>query len=161
MWNVGFILYLLMMVEAFLGYILPWHQMSYWAATVLTSVVQRVPVVGAKLYTFIVGGFSVTNVTLVRVFAAHVVLAFVIVGGAILHLFYLHKSGSNNRLFLSNGYRDVVHFHSYYTRKDVFCLLLLYTLCLGLMFLNPDWVLDVERYLHADPMVTPASIKPE
>nr|YP_011008461.1 cytochrome b [Dactylogyrus tuba]WCF76305.1 cytochrome b [Dactylogyrus tuba] len=160
-WNVGFILYLLMMVEAFLGYILPWHQMSYWAATVLTSVVQSVPLVGEKLYTFIVGGFGVTNVTLMRVFAAHVVLAFVIIGFALIHLFYLHKTGSNNSLFLTNGYSDVVHFHSYYSNKDLYCLLFLYTLCASLVFYSPDLILDVESYLHADPMVTPASIKPE
>nr|YP_009829428.1 cytochrome b [Enterogyrus malmbergi]QJD07090.1 cytochrome b [Enterogyrus malmbergi] len=160
-WNVGFVLYIMMMVEAFLGYILPWHQMSYWAATVLTSIVQSVPFIGMKLYEFIVGGFSVTNVTLVRVFAAHVVLAFVIIGLSLLHLFYLHKVGSNNSLFVSNGYSDAVHFHSYYTSKDAFCLLVLYTACLGLIFSVPDLVLDVESYLHADPLVTPASIKPE
>nr|YP_010121348.1 cytochrome b [Scutogyrus longicornis]QRC77977.1 cytochrome b [Scutogyrus longicornis] len=160
-WNIGFILYLLMMVEAFLGYILPWHQMSYWAATVLTSVVQSVPFIGELLYSFIVGGFSVTNVTLVRVFAAHVVLAFVIIGASVLHLFYLHKTGSNNSLFLSNGYSDAVHFHSYYSNKDLFCLVFLYGVCLFLIFFSPDFVLDVESYLQADPLVTPASIKPE
>nr|YP_009414356.1 cytochrome b [Dactylogyrus lamellatus]ALP29096.1 cytochrome b [Dactylogyrus lamellatus] len=160
-WNVGFILYLLMMVEAFLGYILPWHQMSYWAATVLTSVVQSVPFIGNTMYEFIVGGFGVTNVTLVRVFAAHVILAFVIIGAAGLHLFYLHKTGSNNSLFLSNGYTDVVYFHSYYSNKDLFCLFSLYFICCCLIFYCPDLVLDVESYLHADPMVTPASIKPE
>nr|YP_006460023.1 cytochrome b [Tetrancistrum nebulosi]ADN44059.1 cytochrome b [Tetrancistrum nebulosi] len=161
LWNVGFILYLLMMVEAFLGYILPWHQMSYWAATVLTSVVQSVPLIGGTLYTFIVGGFSVTNVTLVRVFAAHVVLAFIIVGASIIHLFYLHKVGSNNSLFLPSGYTDVVYFHSYYTNKDLFCLFSLVCLCFILIFVSPDLVLDVESYLQADPLVTPASIKPE
>nr|QWV61011.1 cytochrome b [Euryhaliotrema johni] len=160
-WNIGFVLYLLMMVEAFLGYILPWHQMSYWAATVLTSVVQSVPFVGEKMYNFIVGGFSVTNVTLVRVFAAHVVLAFVVIGFSLIHLFYLHKKGSNNSLFLINGYSDCVHFHGYYSNKDLFCLFGLWSLCLWLVFYSPDTVLDVESYLHADPLVTPASIKPE
>nr|YP_010939816.1 cytochrome b [Megalobenedenia derzhavini]WLG31379.1 cytochrome b [Megalobenedenia derzhavini] len=160
-WNIGFILYLLMMVEAFLGYILPWHQMSYWAATVLTSVVQSVPLVGGKLYNFIVGGFSVTNTTLMRVFAAHVVVAFLIVGLSMLHLFYLHSVGSNNTLFAPSGYTDSVHFHSYYTNKDFYCLMLLYGLCVFFIFYNPDLVLDAEAYLQADPLVTPASIKPE
>nr|BBJ70603.1 cytochrome b [Benedenia seriolae]BBJ70615.1 cytochrome b [Benedenia seriolae]BBJ70627.1 cytochrome b [Benedenia seriolae]BBJ70639.1 cytochrome b [Benedenia seriolae]BBJ70651.1 cytochrome b [Benedenia seriolae] len=160
-WNVGFILYLIMMVEAFLGYILPWHQMSYWAATVLTSVVQSIPFIGLKLYNFIVGGFSVTNVTLMRVFAAHVVLAFVIIGLSVVHLFYLHKTGSNNALFAPTGYTDAVYFHSYYTNKDFYCLMLLYFLCLFFIFYTPDLVLDAEAYLHADPLVTPASIKPE
>lgn len=107
--------------------------MSYWAATVLTSVVQSVPFVGPKVYTYIVGGFSVTNTTLVRVFAAHVILAFLILGIAFLHLFYLHQRGSKKSLFMQRGYRDVVHFHSYYTSKDVFCLLTLYFLCLFFM----------------------------
>nr|YP_009262358.1 cytochrome b [Fasciolopsis buski]ANI86934.1 cytochrome b [Fasciolopsis buski] len=160
-WNVGFVLYLIMMVEAFLGYILPWHQMSYWAATVLTSVLNSVPVVGGVLYKFVVGGFSVSNVTLVRVFSAHVCLAFVIVGLSVIHLFYLHKSGSNNPLFVSGGYSDIVLFHPLFTNKDGFVLVCLLFLCCLLMLLCPDMVLDVESYIHADPMVTPVSIKPE
>nr|YP_010015776.1 cytochrome b [Thaparocleidus asoti]QOI72773.1 cytochrome b [Thaparocleidus asoti] len=160
-WNVGFIIYILMMVEAFLGYILPWHQMSYWAATVLTSIIQSVPVIGMQCYNFIVGGFSVSNVTLVRVFAAHVVLAFIIIFLSLLHLFYLHKVGSNNSLFFNNGYSDYVFFHSYYSNKDAFCLMVLFSIYIFLIFYNPDLVLDLESYLHADPMVTPVSIKPE
>nr|YP_009745463.1 cytochrome b [Tetraonchus monenteron]QIH29909.1 cytochrome b [Tetraonchus monenteron] len=160
-WNIGFILYILMMVEAFLGYILPWHQMSYWAATVLTSVVQSVPFVGDSLYNYIVGGFSVSNVTLVRMFAAHIILAFVIVFFAVLHLFYLHKTGSNNSLFMNNGYTDCTYFHSFYTSKDLFCLSFLFMVCLFFILYSPDLFLDVESYLAADPLVTPASIKPE
>nr|YP_009533198.1 cytochrome b [Cyathocotyle prussica]AYH51383.1 cytochrome b [Cyathocotyle prussica] len=160
-WNVGFVLYLLMMVEAFLGYILPWHQMSYWAATVLTSILQSVPYVGSGLYKFVVGGFSVTNVTLVRVFSAHVCLAFIIVGLSVIHLFYLHKNGSNNPLFISGGYSDIVLFHSYFTTKDGFVLIMLLFITGGLMLWFPDFVLDVESYIEADPLVTPVSIKPE
>nr|WSP01965.1 cytochrome b [Allocreadium lobatum] len=160
-WNVGFILYLLMMAEAFLGYILPWHQMSYWAATVLTSMLNSIPLVGGSLYKFIVGGFSVTNVTLVRVFSAHVCLAFIILGASVVHLFYLHKGGSNNPLFMSGGYSDVVLFHGFFTNKDGFVLLLLLFLCASLMMFSPDIVLDVESYIQADPLVTPISMKPE
>nr|YP_010514534.1 cytochrome b [Diplodiscus mehrai]UXL86265.1 cytochrome b [Diplodiscus mehrai] len=160
-WNVGFVLYLLMMVEAFLGYILPWHQMSYWAATVLTSIMQSVPFIGASLYKFVVGGFSVTNVTLVRVFSAHVCLAFVILGFSVVHLFYLHLGGSNNPLNVSGGYSDVVLFHSYFTNKDGFVLMCLLWLCCLCLLWSPDGVLDVESYIQADPMVTPVSIKPE
>nr|YP_009139756.1 cytochrome b [Ogmocotyle sikae]AKG49753.1 cytochrome b [Ogmocotyle sikae] len=160
-WNVGFVLYILMMVEAFLGYILPWHQMSYWAATVLTSIVNSVPFVGTSLYSFIVGGFSVTNVTLVRVFSAHVCLAFIIIGLSVVHLFYLHKSGSNNPLFVKGGYSDVVLFHSFFTAKDGFVLMfLLSVVCFFMLFL-PDSVLDVESFIEADSLVTPESIKPE
>nr|AKG49765.1 cytochrome b [Ogmocotyle sp. JM-2015] len=160
-WNVGFVLYLVMMVEAFLGYILPWHQMSYWAATVLTSIVNSVPFIGASLYSFIVGGFSVTNVTLVRVFSAHVCLAFVIIGLSVVHLFYLHKSGSNNPLFVSSGYSDVVLFHSFFTAKDGFVLVVLLMVVCFLMLFLPDSVLDVESFIEADSLVTPESIKPE
>nr|UDU84918.1 cytochrome b [Glypthelmins quieta] len=160
-WNVGFILYLLMMVEAFLGYVLPWHQMSYWAATVLTSILNSIPVLGGSLYEFIVGGFGVTNATLVRMFSAHVCLAFLILGLSVMHLFYLHKGGSNNPLFVSGGYSDVVLFHSYFTNKDGFILMVLLTLFCGFMLISPDLVLDVESYIEADPMVTPVSIKPE
>lgn len=127
----------------------------------LTSVVQSLPFVGGSLYSYIVGGFSVTNTTLMRVFAAHIILAFVIIGLSLMHLFFLHKVGSKNPLFAPTGYSDVVHFHSYYTKKDAYCLILLYVLCLGLIFYSPDLVLDAEAYLEADPLVTPASIKPE
>nr|AYH51414.1 cytochrome b [Tylodelphys immer] len=160
-WNVGFILYLLMMVEAFLGYILPWHQMSYWAATVLTSIINSIPYFGLSIYKFVVGGFSVTNVTLVRVFSAHVCLAFIILGFSVIHLFYLHKSGSNNPLFVSGGYSDIVLFHSYYTAKDGYVLVFLLLLCCSFLLYFPDFVLDVESYIEADPLVTPVSIKPE
>lgn len=135
--------------------------MSYWAATVLTSIINRVPVIGRSLYMFIVGGFGVTNTTLVRVFSAHVCLAFIIVGVRVLHLFYLHKNGSKNPLFVRAGYRDVVLFHRFFTNKDGFVLMVLvWALCLGLL-ICPDLVLDVERYIQADALVTPVSIKPE
>nr|UFQ88370.1 cytochrome b [Caulobothrium sp. LRP 10376] len=160
-WNVGFILYLLTMAEAFMGYILPWHQMSYWAATVLTAIVQSLPIVGPVVYKFVVGGFSVTNVTLVRVFSAHVCLGFVILGLMMLHLYYLHKSGSNNPLFSSHGYGDVVYFHSYFTVKDFFCLVLVSLVLVWFLFYSPDLVVDTEGYLEADPLTTPVSIKPE
>nr|AWW03155.1 cytochrome b [Macrogyrodactylus karibae] len=160
-WSVGFILYILMMVEAFLGYILPWHQMSYWAATVLTGVVQSVPLIGELAYTYIVGGFGVTNTTLVRMFAAHVILAFVILGASVVHLFYLHLQGSHNSLGLSNGYSDAVYFHHYYSIKDTFCIAVFIFFLLVCLLLFPDLVLDSEAYLSADPLTTPVNIKPE
>lgn len=160
-WNVGFILYLLTMFEAFLGYILPWHQMSYWAATVITAVVQSLPFIGPALYKYVVGGFSVTNVTLVRVFSAHVCLGFIILGGMVLHLYYLHSSGSNNPLFSSFGYGDAVYFHSYFTVKDLFLLVRMCLVIVSFMFVCPDLVVDAEGYLAADALVTPTSIKPE
>nr|YP_010286125.1 cytochrome b [Mesocestoides sp. RKZ08]UKS07963.1 cytochrome b [Mesocestoides sp. RKZ08] len=160
-WNVGFILYLLTMAEAFMGYILPWHQMSYWAATVLTSIVQSLPVVGHILYSYMVGGFSVTNVTLVRVFSVHVCLGFVILGLIFIHLFYLHRTGSSNPLFISTGYGDVIYFHSYYTIKDFMCLIIVFFFIVFCLFYFPEYVLDVESYLEADSLNTPVTIKPE
>lgn len=160
-WNVGFTLYLITMAEAFLGYILPWHQMSYWAATVLTAIVQSLPFVGPSVYKYVVGGFSVTKVTLVRVFSAHVCLGFVILGLMVIHLFYLHSSGSNNPLFSSFGYGDVVYFHSYFTVKDLFLLIIMSLVLVGFLLIRPDLVVDTEGYLEADALTTPVNIKPE
>lgn len=127
----------------------------------MTSILKSVPVIGGSLYKFIVGGFGVTNVTLIRVFSAHVCLAFIIVGFRVIHLFYLHKRGSNNPLSISGGYRDVVLFHSYFTVKDGLVLMILLFLLGLLLMVCPDGVLDVESYIQADPLVTPVSIKPE
>nr|QNJ34124.1 cytochrome b [Dipylidium caninum] len=160
-WNVGFILYLLLMGEAFTGYILPWHQMSYWAATVLTSIVDSVPVVGPIIYKYIVGGFSVTGVTLVRVFAVHVCLGFVMLAFMLLHLFYLHKVGTNTPLCISNPFSDLVFFHSYYTVKDFFLFIFVCFCVCFFLFCSPDFLIDVEAYFEADPLNTPLSIKPE
>lgn len=160
-WKVGFLIYLLMMVEAFLGYVLPWHQMSYWAATVLTSIIQVVPFFGSLFYKYVVGGFSVAEVTLIRVFSLHVCLAFLILGLVGLHLFYLHQGGSKKPLFCGGGYGDFVLFHSYFVKKDGFVLFSLLRLFFFCIWVVPDFVLDVESFVEADPLVTPVSIKPE
>lgn len=127
----------------------------------LTSILKSIPVVGPTLYKFIVGGFGVTNVTLVRVFSAHVVLAFIIVGISVVHLFYLHKGGSNNPVLVSSGYGDVVRFHPLFTMKDGFVVVMLILMLRLIFLLCPDFVLDVESFIEADPMVTPSTIKPE
>lgn len=127
----------------------------------MTSILKSVPIIGGSLYKFIVGGFGVTKVTLVRVFSAHVCLAFIIVGFSVIHLFYLHKKGSNNPLFVPGGYGDVVLFHSYFTVKDGLVFMFLLFLLGLFLLLFPDGVLDVESYIKADPLVTPISIKPE
>ena len=160
-WKVGFILYLLLMGEAFTGYILPWHQMSYWAATVLTSIAERLPVFGPTLYKYIVGGFSVTGTTLLRVFSVHVCLGFIIIGLMVLHLYYLHKSGSKNPLFSVSSFSDLVYFHSYFTIKDFMCFIVSCFLIIFVLFYSPDALIDIEAYLEADPMKTPVRIKPE
>nr|YP_009415137.1 cytochrome b [Breviscolex orientalis]ASL24590.1 cytochrome b [Breviscolex orientalis] len=160
-WNVGFIAYLLLMVEAFLGYILPWHQMSYWAATVLTTIVQGLPIIGASLYSYVVGGFAVSNITLIRVFSVHVCLGFVIIGVLLLHVVYLHAVGTNNPLSSEWGYSDVVYFHSYLSTKDLLSLSGACFLTMVGIWLVPDLVVDPDGYIEADVLLTPASIKPE
>lgn len=160
-WNVGFILYLLMMAESFTGYILPWHQMSYWAATVISSIVRSIPVVGHYIYSYIVGDFSISGVTLLRVFSLHVCLGFLILGLIIVHLFYLHKSGTKNPLCSSDSFRDLVYFHSYFSIKDFLSLLLCCTFLIFIMWYVPDVLVDIEAYIPADSLSTPISIKPE
>lgn len=113
------------------------------------------------IYRFIVGGFSVTNITLLRVFAAHISVAFLILGFSVVHLFYLHLKGSKDPLFRGGGYCDAVLFHGFYTRKDGLCLVFLVFSCVLFLLVSPDLVLDVERYVEANPMVTPVAIKPE
>lgn len=161
-WSRGFMLYLLVMVEAFLGYVLPWHQMSYWAATVLTSIILSVPMFGSSIYSYIVGGYSVTvDETLVRFFPIHVILGIGLLVFVVVHLFYLHKIGSRVPLFLYDRYSDSVYFHKYYTIKDsfvfVFILLILFMFVMG----NPSLVLDCEAFIEANSLVTPSKIKPE
>lgn len=150
-----------MMVEAFLGYILPWHQMSYWAATVLASILNVIPFIGSVLFKYVVGGFSVSSITLVRVFSLHVCLAFVILGFSVVHLMYLHSVGSRDCLSSSRAYSDYVSFHGFYSIKDGFVLCKLVLVVVFLMWLFPDCVLDVEGFIEADSLVTPSSIKPE
>lgn len=160
-WNVGFLLYLLMMVEAFLGYVLPWHQMSYWAATVLTSILSSIPLFGDLVYAFVVGGFSVTGVTLLRAYPVHVCLAFIIVGLGVIHMFYLHKGGSSCPLVVNGGYRDVVSFHSYFRLKDGFMLTVSVFVYVFFLWAFPNVFMDVECFVPADSLMTPSSIKPE
>nr|BAP10827.1 cytochrome b [Taenia sp. MPM<JPN>:20922] len=160
-WNVGFILYLLVMGEAFTGYILPWHQMSYWAATVLTSIVDSLPIFGSVVYKYVVGGFSVSGVTLIRVLSVHICLGFIILGLMLVHMFYLHKGGSSNPLFSFSYLSDVIYFHSYFTVKDFVLFMMVTTFVVFWLFMNPDALVDIEAYLEADSLNTPVSIKPE
>lgn len=135
--------------------------MSYWAATVITSVVQSIPLVGDTLYSYIVGGFGVTGVTLNRAFAAHVVLGLLIGGISLLHVGFLHLSGSNNPLRINTCYADTVRFHSLYSFKDLLVgSRVLFIFCLLSLSL-PNSLLDAEGFIEANPMVTPVSIKPE
>nr|YP_010148814.1 cytochrome b [Anodonta nuttalliana]QQV69705.1 cytochrome b [Anodonta nuttalliana] len=159
-WNIGIILLFLTMATAFLGYVLPWGQMSFWGATVITNLLSAVPYIGSTLVYWLWGGFSVSNATLSRFFVLHFVLPFAIMALAAVHLLFLHQSGSNNPLGISSNV-NLIPFHVYYTVKDtVGFVLLLMTLTLICLF-SPNLLTDPENYIPANPLSTPPHIQPE
>nr|QBC73134.1 cytochrome b [Anatoma sp. MNHN-IM-2013-42003] len=159
-WNIGVVLLVLTMATAFFGYVLPWGQMSFWGATVITNLFSAIPYVGKDLVQWMWGGFAVDNATLVRFFSLHFLLPFVIIGMSVLHLLFLHDKGSNNPLGL-NSDSEKVPFHVYYSYKDVFgFLFLLLSLSLLVLF-DPFLLGDPENFIPANPLVTPVHIQPE
>nr|YP_007374624.1 cytochrome b [Hypogeophis rostratus]ACS37117.1 cytochrome b [Hypogeophis rostratus] len=159
-WNIGVILLLLVMATAFVGYVLPWGQMSFWGATVITNLLSAVPYIGNNLVQWIWGGFSVDNATLTRFFAFHFILPFVISGVSMIHLIFLHETGSNNPTGL-NSNSDKITFHPYYSYKDTMgFIIMLSTLALIALF-SPNLLGDPENFTPANPLLTPPHIKPE
>jgi ubiquinol-cytochrome c reductase cytochrome b subunit len=162
LWILGVVILLLMMATAFMGYVLPWGQMSYWGATVITNLFSAVPVFGQSIVTLLWGGFTVDNPTLVRFYSLHYLLPFVIVAVVFVHLIALHQHGSNNPLGIDKkAPQDSIPFHPYYTIKDLFGLcvfLLVYAAC---VFYLPNSSTAVENFIPADPMQTPPHIVPE
>lgn len=159
-WNLGAIIYLLVIGTAFLGYVLPWGQMSYWGATVITNLLSAVPLLGPSLVEWVWGGFAVGNPTLTRFFALHYLFPFVISALVVLHIFFLHSTGSTNPLGVNrNTYK--VAFHYYYSVKDMFVyfvfffLFMFFTLEFGYSFI------DSANFIPANPLVTPTHIQPE
>ena len=162
LWWLGLVILLLMMATAFMGYVLPWGQMSFWAATVITNLFSAFPLVGEPIVTWLWGGFSVDNPTLNRFFALHYLLPFVIVGVVVLHLVALHKHGSNNPLGIPHkGPQDSIPFHPYYTVKDLFGLGVFFLVYMALVFFAPNMLVEPINYVPADPLVTPPHIVPE
>nr|AAY89121.1 cytochrome b [Castor fiber fiber]AAY89122.1 cytochrome b [Castor fiber] len=159
-WNIGIILLLTVMATAFMGYVLPWGQMSFWGATVITNLLSAIPYIGSNLVEWIWGGFSVDKATLTRFFAFHFILPFIITALAMVHLLFLHETGSNNPLGI-NSDSDKIPFHPYYTIKDSFGFLLLLTPLLALVLFSPDLLGDPDNYTPANPLNTPPHIKPE
>nr|YP_009259131.1 cytochrome b [Odontamblyopus lacepedii]ALN11271.1 cytochrome b [Odontamblyopus lacepedii] len=159
-WNVGVVLLLLVMMTAFVGYVLPWGQMSFWGATVITNLLSAVPYVGNTLVQWIWGGFSVDNATLTRFFTFHFLLPFVILAVTILHLLFLHETGSNNPLGL-NSDADKIPFHPYYTYKDLLGFSIMITALGSLALFAPNYLGDPDNFTPANPLVTPPHIKPE
>nr|YP_097153.1 cytochrome b [Thorius n. sp. RLM-2004]AAU20590.1 cytochrome b [Thorius n. sp. RLM-2004] len=159
-WNIGVVLLFLVMATAFVGYVLPWGQMSFWGATVITNLLSAVPYMGDTLVQWVWGGFSVDKATLTRFFAFHFILPFIISGATIVHLLFLHETGSNNPTGL-NSSPDKIPFHPYFSYKDLFGLLIFLFLLLPLSLLTPNLLGDPENFNPANPLVTPPHIQPE
>tara|TARA_Y100001970_G_scaffold291255_1_gene427722 strand:- start:2305 stop:3534 length:1230 start_codon:yes stop_codon:yes gene_type:complete len=162
LWWLGLTILLLMMATAFMGYVLPWGQMSFWGATVITNLFSAVPIVGTAVVEWLWGGFAVDNALLNRFFALHYLFPFLIVGVVILHIVALHTHGSNNPLGIDRkGPQDSIPFHPYYTIKDLFGLSFVLTIFAAVVFYAPDYLGHPDNYIPADPLKTPAHIVPE
>uniref|UniRef100_UPI0030010346 cytochrome b n=1 Tax=Schistura callichroma TaxID=1136799 RepID=UPI0030010346 len=159
-WNIGVVLLLLVMMAAFVGYVLPWGQMSFWGATVITNLLSAVPYVGNTLVQWIWGGFSVDNATLTRFFAFHFLLPFIVAAATILHLLFLHETGSNNPAGL-NSDADKITFHPYFSYKDLLGFVVMLLALASLALFSPNLLGDPENFTPANPLVTPPHIKPE
>lgn len=159
-WNVGVVLLLLVMATAFVGYVLPWGQMSFWGATVITNLISAVPYIGTDLVQWVWGGFSVDNATLTRFFAFHFLLPFIVAAATVLHLLFLHETGSNNPAGL-NSDADKISFHPYFSYKDLLGFAVLLIALISIALFSPNLLGDPDNFTPANPLVTPPHIKPE
>uniref|UniRef100_A0A0U1YUU0 Cytochrome b n=1 Tax=Phrynocephalus forsythii TaxID=171643 RepID=A0A0U1YUU0_9SAUR len=159
-WNIGIILLLLTMATAFMGYVLPWGQMSFWAATVITSMISTIPYLGDPIIQWIWGGFAVNEPTLTRFFTFHVITPFIISAFAAIHLMFLHDTGSNNPTGLSSTI-DMIPFHPYFSFKDILGMSMMLMLFTAVTLLAPNLLMESENFRQASPLTTPAHIKPE
>nr|AFX69341.1 cytochrome b [Pseudoxiphophorus bimaculatus] len=159
-WNTGVILLLLVMMTAFVGYVLPWGQMSFWGATVITNLLPAVPYMGDTLVQWIWGGFSVDNATLTRFFAFHFLFPFIVAAATLVHLVFLHETGSNNPIGL-NSNTDKISFHPYFSYKDLLGFVFLLAMLVILSLFSPNLLADPENFTPANPLVTPPHIKSE
>nr|AIN37222.1 cytochrome b [Hemiechinus auritus] len=159
-WNMGIILLITTMATAFMGYVLPWGQMSFWGATVITNLLSAIPYIGTDLVQWIWGSFSVDKATLTRFFAFHFILPFIIVALTMVHLLFLHETGSNNPTGIISE-SDKIPFHPYYTMKDILGMISLLFILMTLTLFSPDLLGDPDNYTPANPLNTPPHIKPE
>nr|BCG05738.1 cytochrome b [Glandirana rugosa] len=159
-WNIGVILLFLVMATAFVGYVLPWGQMSFWGATVITNLLSAAPYIGSNLVQWIWGGFSVDNATLTRFFTFHFILPFVIAAASMIHLLFLHQTGSSNPTGL-NSNLDKVSFHPYFSFKDLLGFIILLGTLAALSTFSPNLLGGPDNFTPANPLVTPPHIKPE
>ena len=162
LWILGCLIYLVMIITAFMGYVLPWGQMSFHGAVVITNLIGSLPIVGPAITTWLWGGFAVDNATLNRFFSLHYLLPFVIAGAVIMHIWALHVPGNNNPTGVNvKSKEDTVPFHPYYTVKDGFAIAIFLMLYMSFVFFNPNALGDAVNYVPANPLVTPAHIVPE
>ena len=162
LWILGVVIFLLMMATAFMGYVLPWGQMSFWGATVITNLFSAIPLVGESIVTFLWCAFSVDNPTLHRFFSLHYLMPFLIAGVVVLHIVALHRFGSNNPIGIdTKGRQDTISFHPYYTIKDIVGIALFLLLLAIAVFFFPNEMGHPDNYIPANPMQTPAHIVPE
>nr|YP_009732599.1 cytochrome b [Anarta trifolii]QHS71318.1 cytochrome b [Anarta trifolii] len=159
-WMVGVIILFLLMATAFMGYVLPWGQMSFWGATVITNLLSAIPSLGVKIVTWIWGGFAVDNATLTRFYTFHFLLPFIILMMTMIHLLFLHQTGSNNPLGL-NSNLDKIPFHPFFTFKDLIGAVILLFFLTILTLTNPYLLGDPDNFIPANPLVTPVHIQPE
>ena len=152
-----------MMATAFMGYVLPWGQMSFWAATVITNLFTAIPLIGDSITTWFWGGYAVDNPTLNRFFSLHYLFPFLILGLVILHIWALHIPGNNNPtgIEIQKPSKDTVPFHPYITMKDIFALLIFLIIFCGFVFFSPNILGHPDNYIPANPMATPSHIVPE
>lgn len=159
-WSIGVIIIFLVIGTAFLGYVLPWGQISFWGATVITNLASAIPYIGIDLVQWLWGGFAVDNATLTRFFTFHFLFPFIVTASVIIHLLFLHQTGSNNPLGLINNI-DKIPFHHYFTIKDIIGILIIITTLLIITLLDPYLLGDPDNFIPANPLVTPAHIQPE
>nr|QOY24520.1 cytochrome b [Chamaepsila rosae] len=159
-WLVGVIILFLVMGTAFMGYVLPWGQMSFWGATVITNLLSAVPYLGTDLVQWVWGGFAVDNATLTRFFTFHFILPFIVLAMTMIHLLFLHQTGSNNPIGLNSNI-DKIPFHPYFTFKDIVGFIVMIMLLVMLTLMNPYLLGDPDNFIPANPLVTPIHIQPE
>nr|YP_010443295.1 cytochrome b [Anomala russiventris]UTE83823.1 cytochrome b [Anomala russiventris] len=159
-WLIGVLILFMVMATAFLGYVLPWGQMSFWGATVITNLLSAIPYLGNTIVQWLWGGFAVDNATLTRFFTLHFLLPFMVMALVIIHLLFLHQTGSNNPMGINSNI-DKVPFHPYFTYKDTFGFLILIMMLSSLVLTYPNLLGDTENFIPANPLVTPVHIQPE
>nr|AMP43701.1 cytochrome b [Chrysops silvifacies] len=159
-WLIGVMILFLVMSTAFVGYVLPWGQMSFWGATVITNLLSAIPYLGTELVQWLWGGFAVDNATLTRFFTFHFILPFIVMAMTMIHLLFLHQTGSNNPLGINSNV-DKIPFHPYFTYKDMVGFIMMIMMLTLLTLMNPYLLGDPDNFIPANPLVTPVHIQPE